>query len=157
MAGMHRPLSVRSTTPVTLLNDLKKRANSHSLGDWLKRALSKNTVATSILDEEEEYWSGNEHQRRPKLRNTVKEHRPHQNPSTSSILSRWHESFKSASSSMKNSSRKKRAYPPMQKIGSQQPAPYYINNGIGGYTSDEEDAPLLSRRQKRVRNKKQTW
>lgn len=190
MTGIHRPLSVRST-PVTLLHDSSKKKNGsgHSgIGDWFKHALSRNsnnqshstpTTHFHSLDEEdeEEGWSGYEYNRRPKLRSQIKDHRTHKN-STTSLLSRWHDSFRSTTAnttSDKNSNTKKyrRTYPPMQKIGSQPQSLYYTNggtnghhsmgNGTGGYTSDEEDAPLLWRRQQQKRmsrsgsGKKQTW
>lgn len=178
MTGIHRPLSVRST-PVTLLHDSSKKKNGsgHSgIGDWFKHALSRNsnnqshstpTTHFHSLDEEdeEEGWSGYEYNRRPKLRSQIKDHRTHKN-STTSLLSRWHDSFRSTTAnttSDKNSNTKKyrRTYPPMQKIGSQPQSLYYTNggtnghhsmgNGTGGYTSDEEDAPLLWRRQQQKR------
>ncbi|CAO3630694.1 unnamed protein product [Mucor hiemalis] len=166
MTGIHRPLSVRST-PVTLLNDLKKKNSHQGIGDWLKYVLSRNNANNSApfqsLDEEEEEegWSGHEYNRRPKLRSQIKDHQTHKNSSTSSLLSRWHDSFRSTSSDKNGSTKKyRRTYPPMQKIGSQPQALYYthggtnghlMGNGTGGYTSDEEDAPLLSRRQQQKR------
>ena len=131
---MHRPLSVRSTPPFD-----KKRKSA--VGDWFRYALA--AKKEQVVDEEEEDWSGGEYNRRPKLRNTVKEHKPHQNSTASSILSRWHQRLERSLSSSKSN----RVYPPMQQKTSSQ-TPYYMNN-THGYTSDEEDAPLLSRRQQK--------
>ncbi|CEP18963.1 hypothetical protein [Parasitella parasitica] len=144
-SGMHRPLSVRST-PASLL-DWKKRSG-RGFGDWLRQTLYKKP-AQRIVDEEEEdlVWSGSEsqqQQRRPKLRNHVKDHQ--QQPNRSSLLNLWNDSFNTNYLSPSSAAPKKKYY------STQNHASSYIGqaNRNGGYTSDDEAAPLIStRRQKR--------
>ncbi|KAI8077595.1 hypothetical protein BDF21DRAFT_400031 [Thamnidium elegans] len=159
-SGMHRPLSVRST-PGSLLYESKRR--NGGLGEWLKQAFYlKNSqqhsqnIPTLEEEEDEDEWSGSEYSRRPKLRNNVKDYQSPQKPNKSSILTRWHDSFNKSISSDKNKAR--RVYPTQNNTLYQ---PHYYGNlnerahSTCGYTSDEEDAPLLPRRQKRApRNRK---
>lgn len=160
-SGIHRPISVRST-PAS--HDSKRRNGNRGLGEWLKQALyNRNSQHhNNNLDDEEEDWSDSDYNRRPRLRNNVKDHPSHQNSNKSSILSRWHDSFNKSISSDKNTSRRpKRTSPPIQNSAMQQ-AYYYGGtnggiNGAGGYTSDDEDAPLLMRRQKRIPRNKKNW
>ncbi|CEG75648.1 hypothetical protein RMATCC62417_10657 [Rhizopus microsporus] len=140
-SGMHRPLSVRST-PSTLFHESTRQSinsriptHSKSIGEWLRRAISRQNKPPEeeIEDEEEESYY-----RRPKLRSTVKDH--YTNLDKKGLLSRMQDSF----------SNKKRTstYPPT----------HYYGDVAGGYTSDDEDAPLLrTRQQKRPRPVKNTY
>ncbi|KAI9357175.1 hypothetical protein BD770DRAFT_420182 [Pilaira anomala] len=160
-SNMHRPLSVRST-PGSLLYDLKRRQGPGGLGEWLKQAFylknSKIQQPIHTLDEEEDEWSSSEYSRRPKLRNNVIKNyeSTHQKPDKFSILTRWHDTFVASSHDKINT--KKRLPPIQQQNNSQKHPTYHYGSGIHhscGYTSDEEDAPLLLRRHKRIpRNKK---
>ncbi|OBZ84221.1 hypothetical protein A0J61_07727 [Choanephora cucurbitarum] len=141
--AMHRPVSVRSSQ-----NEIKKSFITHhsgtGLGDWLKQALyHQPRLPYDTMDEEDEFgWSGNEQagdMRRPRLRNHVKDptiqvHRP-------SLFDLWRESF-----NRKHAGKK---YTPRTYYHSQ-------HHHQEGYTSDDEEAPLIQRRQKRLKTKK-TW
>lgn len=159
---MHRPLSVRST-PGSLLYDSKRRDGG--LGEWLKQAFylknsKQHTQRIPTLEEEDddEEWSGNEYSRRPMLRNNVKDYQSPRKPNKSSILTRWHDSFHKSISSDK--SKADRVYPTQNNTLHH---PYYYGNlnerarSTCGYTSDEEDAPLLPRRQKRMPRNRTNW
>ncbi|KAI9275270.1 hypothetical protein EDC94DRAFT_632412 [Helicostylum pulchrum] len=161
-AGLHRPLSVRST-PGSSLYDSKRRDGG--LGEWLKQAFYlKNSqqhaqrIPTTLEEEEDDdEWSGGEYSRRPRLRNNVKDYQSPQKPNKSSILTRWHDSFHKSISSDKSKAGR-RVYPTQNNTLHH---PYYYGNlnerarSTCGYTSDEEEAPLLpTRRLKRMpRNK----
>ncbi|KAI9269861.1 hypothetical protein BY458DRAFT_475299 [Sporodiniella umbellata] len=119
-SGMHRPLSVRST-PSTLFYEPRPTripTQSKSIGEWLRRTLSRQKEAT-----EEEEGGGEEEEgtdyRRPKLRSNLKDPLSElgQKGLVGRVQDRW--------------SKKNRAstYPPMQYDA--------------GYTSDDEDRPLL--------------
>ncbi|KAL9558191.1 hypothetical protein MBANPS3_001011 [Mucor bainieri] len=148
--GIHRPLSVRST-PASLL-DSKKRSGK-GFGEWLRQTLYNKPPQPPVDEEEEDlFWSSGEQQqhpqsqqRRPKLRNHVKDHQQQQS-NKSSLLNLWHDSFnkKYANPLSKKSSAKK-------YYATQKHSPPYLGQGNrnGGYTSDDEEAPLLLRRQKR--------
>lgn len=160
-SGIHRPVSVRSTSAS---HDSKRMNGNKGLGEWLKQTLyNRNSQHHPInLDDEEEEWSDSDYSRRPRLRNNINDRPSHQKSNQSGILRRWHDSFNKSVSSDKNSSkRSRRTYPPIQTPAMQQT--YYYGgtnggiNGAGGYTSDEEDAPLLMRRQKRIPRSKKNW
>ncbi|GAA5795120.1 hypothetical protein HPULCUR_000472 [Helicostylum pulchrum] len=164
-AGLHRPLSVRST-PGSSLYDSKRRDGG--LGEWLKQAFYlKNSqqhaqrIPTTLEEEDDDdEWSGSEYSRRPRLRNNVKDYQSPQKPNKSSILTRWHDSFHKSISSDKSKAGR-RVYPTQNNTLHH---PYYYGNlnerarSTCGYTSDEEDAPLLpTRRLKRMPRNKTSW
>ncbi|KAG1048556.1 hypothetical protein G6F46_004699 [Rhizopus delemar] len=139
-SSMHRPLSVRST-PSTLFHESRPTripTHSNTIGEWLKRTLSRQNHRPPLVEQEEEDADEEEDEnyyRRPKLRSTVKDH--FTNLDKKGILSRMQDSFS-----------KRNTYPPMQ---------YYADLG-GGYTSDDEDAPLLrTRLQKRSKPVKKSY
>lgn len=152
--GIHRPLSVRST-PASLLDSKKRKG----FGEWLRQTLYNKPPQPAVDEEEEDlFWSSGEQQqsqqRRPKLRNHVKDLQQQQS-NKSSLLNLWHDSFnkKYANPLSKKSSTRK-------YYSTQKHSPPYLGhtNRNGGYTSDDEEAPLLSRRQKRSFSKpKKTW
>ncbi|CAO3697196.1 unnamed protein product [Rhizopus stolonifer] len=131
-SGMHRPLSVRST-PSTLFHESRPTripTHSKSIGEWLKRTLSRQKKA---VEEEEEEEEGSDY-RRPKLRSNVKD--PFSELNKKGLLSRVQDKW----------GKKNRAntYPPMQYDA--------------GYASDDEDQPLLrSRPLKRNRTTKKSY
>ncbi|KAI8062829.1 uncharacterized protein B0P05DRAFT_476962 [Gilbertella persicaria] len=158
--AMHRPISVRSTPPTYLQHDITKKNygthnSSSGLGEWLKQTLYHSKPPRRQqhhFDEEEEdlCWSGNEQYRRPKLRNHVKDHLLQQNKP--SLLNLWRESFNKKHTHNLLPTKKNRN-PPQYATLPRKFSPYYCSatgrDGYEGYTSDDEEAPLLSRRQKR--------